>query len=59
MQGPKVKAQKIPKRKREQLAAPLLEIVRKAFEDPQIIKEYEVWLENRRKKLENQIISNA
>ena len=38
-----VKADLIPKRKREQLAAPLLSIVRKAFEDPEIQKEFEEW----------------
>ncbi len=43
-----VNAKKIPQRKREQLAAPLLEIVRAAFEDPQIQKEFEEWQEARR-----------
>lgn len=47
MRGPSVKAQSIPKRQRECLAAPLLKIVRKAFEDPRIAEEFEAWREKR------------
>lgn len=39
----KAKPELIPRRKREQLAAPLLQIVRDAFEDPQIVKEFKDW----------------
>ena len=53
MKGPCVKAENVPKRQREQLAAPLLKIVRKAFEDPQIVEEFEAWREKRRKESEH------
>lgn len=48
MQGPTVKPEHIPQRQREQLAAPLLRIVREAFEDPAIIKEFKNWQEARK-----------
>lgn len=50
MSKPKAKAELIPRRKREQLAAPLLQIVRKAFEDPQIAKEFKEWQEAKEKQ---------
>ncbi len=50
MQGPTVKAENIPQRQREQLAAPLLKMVRKAFEDPQICKEFQIWQQARKNK---------
>lgn len=43
MNGHIVKAEKIPKRQREQLARPLLQIVRAAFEDPAIQEEFKKW----------------
>ena len=43
MNGTQAQAELIPRRKREQLAAPLLQIVRDAFEDPQIEKEFKDW----------------
>lgn len=48
MQGSKVKPEYIPQRQREQLAAPLLSIVRKAFEDPAIVQEFKNWQEARK-----------
>ncbi len=53
MQGPTVKAENIPQRQREQLAAPLLKIVRKAFEDPQICKEFQIWQQARKNKIKS------
>lgn len=47
MIGAKVKAENIPKRQREQLAAPLLQIVRAAFENTQIQEEFRQWQEER------------
>ena len=38
-----IDAKKIPRRQREELAAPLLMIVRAAFKDPQTQKEFEEW----------------
>lgn len=49
MQG-KAKPEYIPQRQREQLAAPLLRIVRKAFEDPAIVKEFQDWQQARTNK---------
>lgn len=48
MNGQKVKPENIPKRKREQLAAPLLQIVKEAFEDPAIVQEFKNWQEARK-----------
>lgn len=53
MRGPTAKAQNIPKRQREQLAAPLLKLVRQAFEDPRTAEDFEKWREERRKTTEN------
>lgn len=53
MNGQKVKPENIPKRKREQLAAPLLQIVKEAFEDPAIVQEFKNWQEARKKKGES------
>ena len=43
MQGPTAKAQNVKKRQRDQLAAPLLKLVREAFEDPRTVAEFEEW----------------
>lgn len=43
MTKPYIDAKKIPRHQREQLAAPLLTIVRAAFEDPKTQKEFEEW----------------
>lgn len=50
MTGTQAQAELIPRRKREQPAAPLLQIVRKAFKDPQIAKEFKDWQEARETK---------
>lgn len=44
-----VKAEIVPKRKCEQLASPLLQLVRAAFENPQIQEEFEQWKKEREK----------
>lgn len=45
-----VQAAAIPQHKREQLARPLLKIVREAFEDPRIAQEFKDWQEARNHK---------
>ena len=45
-----IKASTIPKHKREQLARPLLRIVRDAFEDPEIQREFEEWKAKKEKQ---------
>ena len=50
MTGTQAQAELIPRRKREQLAAPLLQIVREAFKDPRIAKEFKDWQEARETK---------
>lgn len=46
--GPKIEAENIPQYQLDRLAAPLLKIVAKAFEDPQIVKEFEEWQKTRK-----------
>ena len=43
MRGPTANAQNIPKRQRDRLAAPLLKLVREAFEDPKTVAEFTEW----------------
>lgn len=43
-----VKPELIPQRQREQLAKPLLRIVKKAFEDPRIREEFKIWQETKK-----------
>ena len=45
-----VNPDKIPKHKLEQLARPLLRIVREAFEDPRIQEEFRQWQEAKKLK---------
>ena len=45
-----VDASLIPKRQREQLAAPLLRIVAKAFEDSAVQRDFEEWKKKREAK---------
>lgn len=45
-----VQAAAIPQHKREQLARPLLKIVREAFEDPRIAQEFKDWQEARKQQ---------
>jgi DNA polymerase III epsilon subunit-like protein len=47
---PTAKPELIPQRQREQLAKPLLRIVKKAFEDPKIREEFKIWQEARKTK---------
>ncbi len=52
MQGPIAKAQNVKKRQRDQLATPLLRLVREAFEDPRTVAEFEEWKRRRKSKNE-------
>lgn len=45
-----IDASLIPKHQREQLAAPLLRIVAKAFEDPAVQRGFEEWKKKREAK---------
>lgn len=44
----------LPARKREQLARPLLQIVREAFNDPAIQAEFENWKKRKKEKEQNE-----
>ena len=46
----KVKVDLVPERKLEQLASPLLQIVRDAFEDPAIRQEFKEWQKSKEKE---------
>lgn len=41
---------RIPQERIEAMARPALEAVRKAFEDPKVVKEFNQWLAQRAKK---------
>lgn len=45
-----IDTQRIPQERIDSMARPVLAAVRKAFEDPEIMKDYKSWLEKRATK---------
>ena len=49
-QSDNIDAERIPQERIDSMARPVLTAVRKAFEDPETLKDYESWLEKRAAK---------
>ena len=45
-----IDTQRIPQERIDSMARPVLAAVRKAFEDPETMKDYKIWLEKRATK---------
>ena len=50
-----VEVDKIPKERIYALARPVLDAVKKAFEDPETVKDYEIWLVEYRKRQQKKL----
>ena len=47
-----IDAERIPQERIEAIARPALQAIRKAFEDPRVVEEFNSWLAQRAKKTE-------